>query len=723
VTRTDSEILTLLTHRPELAAASSLELLDRMLASPELAIPALLRLDADCHTVSQALQVLGGQASRPALKEMLDDPRGRLDEVIGMLADRGLVDVEGERVASPHRPGLWEHPFGLGRPLAEFTRDLTAEALKTMLRTLGGKPEGRKSDVVSQIVTLLREQPEAMRARAAKLPQQSRALLSQIAGGPPIVNDPKMFYGSRAATPLQKLADAGYVVRAGWQYEMPAEVALALRGDNWKPALTGQPEVSGVPRPPADGVGAALAAVDAVTALVELAGQAPITELKAGGVGSRELKRLAKVLGIAEREVVLWLDVAFGAGLLASEMGGGLLSTTMVDTWLTLSPAARWERLAQVWRGLPQAATHRVMGCCQEHLTPETPPHPFDCGAGDVRRATLEVLRSLPAGLGADAAGVRAAVGWRTRATAEYALAATEFIEAALREGALLGVVADGGLTALGRVLLDGEPLEPCFPAPATTATLQNDLTAVVTGTPAHELATFLGGCADLESRDRASVWRFSAASVRRALDAGTVPEDLLAGLARISAKEVPQPLRYLVSDTARRHGSIRVAPSASVLTADDPALLAELCAARPLRKLGLRQVAPTVALSRLAPDDTLRLLREAGYAPVGETADGTIRTERPQRRRLPVEPDADLDLPAAAKAIRDGRDSGAAQDDPVSVAAVTGGPIVIVRHGREHLMDELRAAGRSITGYCHDCQSGHTFGRSEIQHAYLLES
>ncbi|MFI7447509.1 hypothetical protein ACIBQX_08450 [Nonomuraea sp. NPDC049714] len=40
-------------------------------ASPELAIPALLALDADCHTVSQALQVLGGDPDRTELKEML----------------------------------------------------------------------------------------------------------------------------------------------------------------------------------------------------------------------------------------------------------------------------------------------------------------------------------------------------------------------------------------------------------------------------------------------------------------------------------------------------------------------------------------------------------------------------------------------------------------------------------------------------------------------------
>ncbi|WP_336205459.1 helicase-associated domain-containing protein [Nonomuraea sp. LPB2021202275-12-8] len=721
--RTDAELTTLLTHRPELAAAGSLDLLERMLASPDLAVPALLELDADCHTVSQALQVLGGRAERAELKELLDDPHGRLDEVLGTLAEWGLVTMEGETVLSPHQPGLWEHPFGLGRPLREVARDITAETLKSMLQALGAVPAGRKAELVTRVEERLREDPRAVAARAAKLPRQARALLEQMAAGRPVLSDTQAFYGDRGDGPLQRLAEAGFVVRADWEYEMPREVALALREEGWKPRLTGQPEVAGVARPAADGVGAALAAVDKVAALVELAGAEPIAELKAGGVGARELKRLGRALRLPEPEVVLWLDVAFGADLLAPSMGDGLVATTVVDEWLAAEPDARWEALAEAWRALPHSPTHRVLGCCEEHLSPQAPPHPFDCGAGDVRRATLRVLHSLPAGLGADAAGLRAAVDWRTRATAEFELAATEFVAATLDEGELLGMVAAGGLTALGRAVLDGDPPAPFFPAPATTATLQNDLTAVVTGAPAHELAAFLSGCADLESRDRASVWRFSGGSVRRALDAGVSPDDLLAELERISAKSVPQPLRYLVADTARRHGAIRVAPAASVVTADDPALVAELCGARSLRKLGLRQVAPTVALGGLAPDETLRLLRAAGYAPVGEAADGTIRAERPRKRRLPVDPlpGQDLDPAAAAQAIRDGRSADPPGGDAVRDASLTGEPIVIVRRGREHLMDDLRPSGQMVTGYCHDCDGGHTFGRAEIEHAYLL--
>lgn len=754
------DLIRLLRNRPELAAAPSLKVLERLLAQPEPAIPVLLDLDADCHTVSQAVQAAGGETTRARLAAMLHDPHARLDEVLGTLAGRGLIALDGDTVRSPHRPGLWAHPFGLGRPLREFEKKVTAEALKTMVKALGGQPLGRKTDLVRRAEELLRD-GASVRARAAKLPPQAVALLESMASRAPVLGGEQLYYGSVSRThPVQRLVDAGFVLRDGWEFEMPREVALVLRGDDWKPALTGQPDVPAAPRPEADGVGAALTAIDRVEALVELAGTESIAELKAGGVGVRELRRLAKVLGLPEQETVLWLDVAFGADLLASELGERLVSTTLVDDWLTRSPDARWRALADAWLRLPQAATYRVVGCCEDHLEPLPPPYTFECGAGGIRRAVLGSLRTLPPGLGTDAAGLKAAVAWRTRAAAESAPAGDAFVTAALREGELLGLVADGALTALGRALLEDEKADgttpssgttgpphqdgraasaskqrgdsaagdagqglvgvsALFPAPTRTATLQNDLTAIVPGIPAPDLAAFLNGCADLESRDRASLWRFSEKTVRRALDAGTDADTLLADLARFSAKAVPQPLRYLVTDTARKHGTIKVAGAASVVIATDPAVIAELCGARALKKLGLRQIAPTVALGGLPPEETLRLLRQAGHAPVGVSADGTIKAERAQRRRLPVEAGQFADPAAVAASILKS-DKTDTTGEALALAAVTGEAIVIVWQRREHYMEELSIADNRVTGYCHDCDRGHTFERAKIKDAYL---
>ncbi|TMR96233.1 helicase-associated domain-containing protein [Nonomuraea basaltis] len=714
-----ADLTNLLRNRPELAAAPSLEVLERLLARPEPAIPVLLDLDADCHTVSQAIQTAGGETSRAELAGTLHDPHGRLDEVLGTLAGRGLIALDGDTVRSPHRPGLWAHPFGLGRPLRAFEKKLTAEALKVVVKALGGQPVGRKADLVTRAEELLRD-GASVRARAARLPRQAVTLLESMASGAPVVGGEQLYYGSVSRThPVQRLVDAGFVIRDGWEYEMPREVALALRGDGWKPALTGQPDVPAGPRPESDGVSAALAAIDRAEALAELAGTEPVAELKAGGVGVRELRRLAKALGLPGQEAVLWLDVAHDADLIASEQGERLLSTTQVDDWLARSSPARWRVLADAWLRLPQAATYRVVGCCEDHLEPLPPPYQFECGAGRIRRAVLETLRTLPPGLGTDAAGLTAAVAWRTRATAEAAKASDEFVAAALREGELLGIVADGALTTLGRVFLDDGEAHVLFPPPATTATLQNDLTAIVSGTPAPDLAAFLNACADLESRDRASVWRFSEKTIRRALDTGTDTDALLAGLARFSAKAVPQPLGYLVTDTARKHGTIKVAAGPSVVVATDPAVITELCGSRALRKLALRQIAPTVAIGALPPDEALRLLRQSGHAPVGVSADGTIKAESARRRRLPVDVEPPADAAAAAAAILRG-DKRDTAGEALALAVVTGEAIVIMWQRQEHYMEDLNIVGSVVTGYCHDCDRGHTFERTKINKAYL---
>jgi hypothetical protein len=95
--------------------------------------------------------------------------------------------------------------------------------------------------------------------------------------------------------------------------------------------------------------------------------------------------------------------------------------------------------------------------------------------------------------------------------------------------------------------------------------------------------------------------------------------------------------LTYLIGDVARRHGAVRVRSIGCVLRADDPALLAEIASVRALSGLGLTILAPTVLASAKPADETLDALRAAGYAPVGESADGTVRVQQAPRHRAPA--------------------------------------------------------------------------------------
>ncbi|MFF4689231.1 helicase C-terminal domain-containing protein [Streptomyces sp. NPDC001307] len=201
--------------------------------------------------------------------------------------------------------------------------------------------------------------------------------------------------------------------------------------------------------------------------------------------------------------------------------------------------------------------------------------------------------------------------------------------------------------TSLGAALLADSTEElaaAChrlLPAATATARFGSDLTAVVTGTPAARLVTLLDSVADRKTSGTASVWRFSPASVRRALDAGRSPDSIEADLAAVAANPLPQPLSYLITDTARSHGRIRIASAACVIHGEEPALLTEIAAHRKLCRLGLRHLAPTVLVSRTPLEKTLAALRTEGYAPVAETADGTVRVERPRspRATTPVPP------------------------------------------------------------------------------------
>ncbi|MFK8846000.1 helicase-associated domain-containing protein [Streptomyces sp. Ac-502] len=216
-----------------------------------------------------------------------------------------------------------------------------------------------------------------------------------------------------------------------------------------------------------------------------------------------------------------------------------------------------------------------------------------------------------------------------------------------LDEAAFLALVAHGALTPLGHALLAVSPGDPdalrshlreLLPPPVEQAHFQADLTAVVPGPPAAALAGLLSSAAERESEGHAVTWRFTPASVRRALDAGLTAPDLLAALAAVSAAgPLPQPLTYLVQDTARAHGRMRVLPTACCIRSDDEALIRELAAHRALQDLGLRAIAPTVLASARPPAETLEALRGAGYAPALESETGTASVERATGHRAGV--------------------------------------------------------------------------------------
>ncbi|TCR24306.1 helicase-associated domain-containing protein [Streptomyces sp. BK205] len=521
-----------------------------------------------------------------------------------------------------------------------------------MLAVLTIKPPGTKQQ---RLAALVEHHGDAERVAAlvAGAPAATRKLLEQSARSTPR-QSPFVAIGApgRDLQPGARWAlERGLLFQDRHQcgpVRMPVEVALALRGPHWHAPFEPLPPVpqlvavtsSEVEREAA--VAATAFAAQAASVLSACA-TAPPVRLKSGGIGAREVARLAKAAQADDAVVRIALETAYAAGLLARD-GDRVPPTEAYDTWAEQEPAEQLAVLLRAWRDLPLTPARARDE--DNKVLPALAGAPASGGCLQARRGLLSAAAGLPAGQGVKVSSeLGPLVAWHRPLADDVSPEDTAPFSIVIREGELLGVLARGALSPLGAHLaaqadeeLDITARRLLLPA-TTTARIGADLTAVVTGTPSARLSALLDSMADRESSGTASVWRFSAGSIRRALDAGRTPDDITADLSAGSATGLPQPLTYLIADTARGHGRVRIAPAACVMHGDEPALLAELAAHRALSKLALRQLAPTVLVSGSPPATTLATLRAAGYAPVAETAGGTVRIEKRQPQRAAAVP------------------------------------------------------------------------------------
>ncbi|WP_225839823.1 helicase-associated domain-containing protein [Streptomyces sp. NK08204] len=620
------------------------------LTLPRLTLPAL--------QAAEALAALSAPASRDVLADLLDateeeTARG-LEAALQTLSAHALVwpDSEGALcMATPLRQA-WDTPLGLDQPLATLLKDTTSEELRRMLAALGVRPPGTKPQRLASLVEH-HSDPARVAALVARAPADARKLLERRADPADRPQAFVLFGGESAPEAGARWAlERGLLVQGRYGYgpvRMPAEVTLALRGPGWHAPFDPTPPVALLaPVSPAEIDGEASAAATAFAAhaasVLSVCATTPPARLKSGGVGTRELTRIGKAARCEETVVRLTLETAYKAGLMARD-GDRVATTDAYDTWAESQPAERLPALLHAWWALgltPSQARDN-----DNKALPALAGTPSCAGCLQARKGLLTAASRLPAGQGAKNAAELGPLAHWSRPLAEVLPQDATPFATVIREAELLGVLARGALSPLGAALLTDSTeglavaCHRLLPAATGTARFGGDLTAIVTGTPAARLVTLLDSVADRETGGTASVWRFSPASVRRALDAGRSPDSIEADLAAVAANPLPQPLSYLIMDTARSHGRIRIASAACVVHGEEPALLAEIAAHRKLSRLGLRHLAPTVLVSRTPLERTLAALRTEGYAPVAEAADGTVHVERPRspRATAPVPP------------------------------------------------------------------------------------
>jgi hypothetical protein len=746
--------------------------------------------------------LLGGRASLTQCARVLDPGsaagghRDRIRDWVSRVEDFGLAWADDDVVnAAPLVSGVLAVPADWGLPARALLEELSKDALTPTLQAWGLPRQSTKAATVAVLAEAFGD-PVRLAGQLGRLTLRQRELLGEtdpldltrrIADQRWIAERAEAYREARVAGLL--LSSYEYSPFSG---ETPAEVRMALIGTllPFEPVAPPLPmtEVS------ADMVAresrAALELFNeaALSVLDHLRGQS-VKCLQSGGVGAREITRIAKASRVDPTLVRLVLDLAAAAGIL-EQVGPALRWGEVAKAWRDLDAGPRVTLLVEQWPRIPWSPTqsHDAAG---RSLALRDPARACPL-CRDGRRTTLEEWVRQEGGVSDAALADRVAwsrplthtshrevveepetwdYGWRSRRTAARAVPDppmlmsedTPSLGTVAEEARLLGLVAHGASTPLLRALLANDRAAvvslagAMLPAAAITATFGSDLTAVAVGPPSGGLSALLDSCSDRESRGGAVTWRFSPASVRRALDAGWTAAQLAERLAEVSASGLPQPLSYLLADVGRRHGRLRVAPAQAVIRCDDEALLAEVTVDRKLHKLALRPVAPTVAVSAQGDAETIAALRAAGYLPMPESPEPAESAgmdvvvpalpqvdvmDRHPRSAPTAEPAVPLEDAAAAAArlvgLRHAPGSGTADRHLVSAIrranrtlsepeidtlaeALLAGQAVRIRYRSassaltERVVSDLELSGQLLEGWCHLRNAERVFRLSEI--------
>ena len=594
--------------RPDLAvpAPGDLAVLARRVDTPPSVFRAIERLDRFHLQILQAAALLapqGGTVGRAAILELIGEPldTASVDRAADDLELLGLLRGGDPLHVAPNvHSSLGEFPAGLG-------------------------PRGRLTD--PEIDTAL-----------ATLTSTARNLLDRLDAGQPRGSVPP-FGPTREV--VDGLVDAGLLVAVDTETVLlPREVSARLRGGHPFGAVSPVPPAIRTTDPgrgivDATAAGQALSTLATFGNLLGALGRQPAPSLKAGGLGVRELRRLAKDLSVVEAVVALQVEIAAEANLIAvSDYRGGhtpaWTPTEHADEFAALTEEQAWLLVANTWWGMRRDPAR--VGRKDETINKVVNALSFDSvwtrGPAE-RRTVFSVLADVAPGRTPVRADIEARIAWLAPMRDPDRLSA--LISGILSQATMIGLVAFDALTTAGRALLADDldhaekALAASLPAPVDQVLVQADLTVVAPGRLDPGLAARLAQVADVESTGSAVVFRITQDSLRRALDAGVTADEIHELFARHSTTAVPQSLDYLIDDIARRHGVLRLGSAAGYLRSDDPALVESAVGLAQAAGLPIRRLAPTVAVSPGALEDLLEVLRQGGLVPAAEDDSGSV--------------------------------------------------------------------------------------------------
>ena len=342
---------------------------------------------------------------------------------------------------------------------------------------------------------------------------------------------------------------------------------------------------------------ASLAIFDVIQALTELIfelEQRYIREVGKRGVGLPDVKRLAAHLSKPNEYAKQVFELAQFANLAEIE-GSRWQLGQRAENWISWSDRERWSHLAETWLSL----------------------------LGD--EAARELLAILPA------------ESFERRLAEVYPFAdstATNRIKKVAEIANLIGLIANSQATSwlalLSSSLLNAsERAIAGLPSAAERVIIQADLTLIAPSPLPTELEISLRRFADTEQIGMASSYRLSALSVSHGLETGLAIDEIRALLLRLSAKELPQPVDYLLKEAESRFARLKVyatkSGAHSQIVSTDKILLAEIHNDQRLKPFALHFDEAGSLHSRFEAELVYFALREANFVAVRVDEKGEV--------------------------------------------------------------------------------------------------
>ena len=328
----------------------------------------------------------------------------------------------------------------------------------------------------------------------------------------------------------------------------------------------------------------AFEAMQAVTELIFDLDQHLVREVAKGALGLPDIKRTSAHLGKSKEYVKTIFELAKVSGLISSNEKR-FQPTALADSWISATPKARWLILCEAWLSL--------------------------LGPAGAKEVLLQLNQNISSSL---KKLIQSAFPFASLAPSSRI---NRLADMADQIGLSSGSLSSSWLPEIlaNKLAAAAKSLESRLPAQQDRIIIQADLSIITPGPLVSSLEVQLRKFADTESIGLATSYRISPLSISCGLEEGMTEQQIRLLLQKLNGTGLPQPVDYLIRETAERFGRLRIqaATKGSLLISSDELLAKQITMDSKLKPLMLGNSDSGIT-SPLDAQALYHALRENGY-------------------------------------------------------------------------------------------------------------